>query len=109
MIEFLLARSEITCHLIITCQKRLHSVAQHNIFDSALTSHECLAASTCKERNKNWMRQTLEYTSSATAVPLDYGTVPCIKVAALCYLYPILFFDVLISGPDRVTVIIKLN
>ena len=33
----LLARSEITCHPIITCQKSLHSVAQHNIFEIALT------------------------------------------------------------------------
>jgi hypothetical protein len=33
----LLASSEITCHLIITCQKSLHSVAQHNIFELALT------------------------------------------------------------------------
>jgi hypothetical protein len=65
----LLARSEITCHLIITCQKCLHSVAQHNIFELALTpddedsSHSFgeiklqtiqiyLNASTCKERNK---------------------------------------------------------
>jgi hypothetical protein len=27
----LLVSSEITCHLIISCQKSLHSVAQHNI------------------------------------------------------------------------------
>jgi hypothetical protein len=33
----LLARSEITCHIIITCQKSLHSVAHHNIFELALT------------------------------------------------------------------------
>jgi hypothetical protein len=62
----LLASSEITCHLIITCRKGLHSVAQHNIFELALTpddeysSHSFgeiklqtieiyLNASTCKE------------------------------------------------------------
>jgi hypothetical protein len=31
------ASSEITCHLIITCQKSLHSVAQYKIFEIALT------------------------------------------------------------------------
>jgi hypothetical protein len=62
----LLARSEITCHPMITCQKSLHSVAQHNIFEIALipadedSSHSFseiklqniqiyLNASTCKE------------------------------------------------------------
>ncbi len=65
----LLASSEITCHLIITYQKILYSVAQHNIFELALTpddedsSHSFgdiklqtiqiyLNASTCKEWNK---------------------------------------------------------
>jgi hypothetical protein len=36
----LLASSEITCHLIITCQKSLHSVAQHNKFELALTADD---------------------------------------------------------------------
>ena len=65
----LLARSEITCHLIITSQKSIHSGVQHNIFELALTpddedsSHSFgeiklqtiqiyLNASTCKEWNK---------------------------------------------------------
>jgi hypothetical protein len=39
--DLLLARSEITLHLIATCQKKsLHPVAQHNIFELATTLHD---------------------------------------------------------------------
>ena len=39
--NLLLARAEITCHIIVTCQKQSpNSVAEHNIFESAPTSHD---------------------------------------------------------------------
>jgi hypothetical protein len=106
---FLLARSEITCHLIITCQKSLHSVVQHNIFELALTSDDedsshsfgeiklqtiqiYLKASKCKGWNRYLdetdLRKYQLSIESATAVPVDCGTAPRMKVAALCNLCP---------------------
>jgi hypothetical protein len=57
--NLLLARSEITCHLIITCQKCLHSVAQHNIFEFTLTPDDEDSTSL---KPQHWWDQTSNQT-----------------------------------------------
>jgi hypothetical protein len=111
-----LVRSEISCHIIVSCQKKcLFAVAQHNIFEVAPTSNDedsrhilgefnlqtikkYQNASTCKERNHlnntKLRNQQLSYSGASGS-----GTALCIKgccvVSNCCGI-------VSFSGPGRV-------
>jgi hypothetical protein len=114
--DLFLVRSEITCHIIVSCQKKcLFAVAQHNIFELAPTwnnedSSQILGefnlqtikiyqnASTCKERNQlnntKLRIQQLSYSDASGC-----GTALRIKD---CRVVSNCFGIVLISGPGRV-------
>ena len=111
-----LVRSEITCHIIVSCPKKcLFAVAQHNIFEPAPTSNDEDSshilgefnlqtikiyenASACKERNQSnnikLRIQQLSYSGASGC-----GTALRIKG---CLVVSNCFGIVLISGPDRV-------